>query len=234
MNRRMISSLEASVMLAVLVVAGCSSVPYAPTIVPEEFSAVIDNRFLPLVPGTTLVYESTTAEGIERDEVVVTHEKRVVMGVTCVVVRDTVKVNGEITEATDDWLAQDKEGNVWYFGEDSKEYMNGKMTSTFGSWEGGVDGAKPGIVMKSIPVVGDSYRQEFYAGAAEDMAKIDGMGLKISVPFGSYAGVLRTLEWTPLELGVAEYKYYAPDVGVVMETTQGSGERSELIDISSE
>jgi hypothetical protein len=224
--------------IALLLAAGCVSgpahIPYSPWIVPGDFVATIDNPFMPLVPGTRMMYEGPTDAGLERIDYFVTRETRDVMGVTCVVVRDTVTLNGELIEDTYEWYAQDNNGNVWYFGEDSKEYKRGKVVSTTGSWEAGIDGAQPGIVMPASPTAGPSYRQEYYAGEAEDMAKVDRLGMSVTVPYGSFTGVLRTLEWTPLEPGFYEYKYYAPGVGLVLEAVRGSRERVELLSISRE
>jgi hypothetical protein len=147
------------------------------------------------------------------------------MGVECVVVSDKAWENGKLIEQTYDWHAQDKKGNVWYFGEDTKEYNNGKVTSTKGSWEAGVDGAKPGIIMQAHPKVGQSYRQEYYKGEAEDMAKAISLDESVRVPYGSFDGVLETKEWTPLEPSYAEHKYYARGVGQVY----GGG--LELVDV---
>jgi hypothetical protein len=135
--------------------------------------------------------------------------------VKCVVVNDKAWKNGKLIEQTYDWHAQDKEGNVWYFGEDTKEYKNGKVTSTKGSWEAGVDGAKPGIIMEAHPKVGQSYRQEYYEGEAEDMAKVQSLNESLTVPYGSFDHVLVTKEWTPLEPSYHEHKYYARGVGQV-------------------
>ena len=120
---------------------------YAPHIDPAEFTTKVDNKYFPLKPGTTFFYEG----GLQRDEMTVTHHTKKVMGVECVVVNDKGWEAGKLIEGTYDWFAQDKEGNVWYFGEDTKEYKNGKVTTTKGSWEAGVDGAKPGIIMQSRP-----------------------------------------------------------------------------------
>ena len=128
----------------------------------------IDNPYTTLTPGTTFTYESVTEEGTEEDIVVVTNETKEILGVTATVVRDTVTLDGELIEDTFDWFAQDKEGNVWYLGEDTKEYENGEVVTTEGSWEAGVDGAEAGIVMLADPQVGDTYRQEWYPGHAED------------------------------------------------------------------
>jgi hypothetical protein len=205
---------------------------YAPQIDPADFVAVIDNPYLPLAPGTRWVYEAKTEDGLERLVVEVTSDNKVINGVNCVVVRDTVTLDGVITEDTLDWYAQDNEGNVWYFGEDTKEYEDGKVASTEGSWEAGVDGAKPGIAMKAHPRPGDSYRQEYYQGEAEDMAKVLRLGESAKVPFGSFTDVLVTEDTTPLEPEVIEHKYYALDVGLVLEVTVSDGERVELVELS--
>ena len=131
---------------------------YAPHIEPADFTTKIDNEYFPLKPGTTFVYEGAA----ERGEMTVTHDTKKVMGVECVVVDDRAWEDGKLIERTYDWFAQDKQGTVWYFGEDTKEYENGKVVSTKGSWEAGVDGAKPGIIMHADPKVGQSYRQEYY------------------------------------------------------------------------
>jgi hypothetical protein len=207
--------------------AGCTSSssqkekPYAPHINPADFTTTIDNEYFPLKPGTTFIYEG----GAERDEFAVTSDTKQVMGVECVVVLDEAWEDGKLIERTYDWHAQDKEGNVWYFGEDTKEYKNGKVVSTQGSWEAGVDGAKPGIIMRADPKVGQSYRQEYYEGEAEDMAKVLDLNESVTVAYGSFDHALETKEWTPLEPGYAEHKYYAPGVGFVY----GGG--LELIDI---
>ena len=143
----------------------------------------------------------------------VTHQTKKVMGVECVVVDDRAWEDGKLIEKTYDWFAQDKEGSVWYFGEDTKEYENGKVVSTKGSWEAGVDGAKPGIIMQADPKVGQSYHQEYYKGEAEDMAKVQSLNASVRVPYGSFDRVLVTREWTPLQPVFYEKKYYVRGVG---------------------
>ncbi len=205
---------------------------YKPVIDPGDFISGIDNPYLPLVTGTTFIYEGNTGEGREHIEVVVTGDTKEIMGIECVVVKDSVTIEGEMVELTYDWFAQDKEGNVWYFGEDSKEYEDGEVVSSAGSWEAGVDGAQPGIVMRAQPAVGDEYRQEYYEGEAEDMAQVMSLDEAVSVPTGSYTGCLKTREWTPLEPGVTEFKYYAPGIGLILETAGASESgRIELIEI---
>lgn len=204
--------------------------PYTPTIDPATFGSVIDNPYFPLTPGTAFYYEGESDGEPQSEVVTVLAETRMVMGVTCVVVRDTVSVAGEIVEDTNDWYAQDADGNVWYMGEESKDLEEGKVVSTEGSWEAGVDGALPGIIMLAEPSVGQSYRQEFYAGEAEDMAKVLKMGERVTVAAGTYEEVLVTEDTNPLEPDVVEHKYYAPGVGVVLEElVTGGDERMELV-----
>ena len=144
---------------------------------------------------------------------------------------DRVWLDEDLTEATFDWYAQDNEGNVWYMGEDSKEYENGEVVSTEGSWEAGVDGAKPGIIMKADPQVGDSYRQEFYPGHAEDAAKVVSLNETVTVPFGTFTNCLQTRDVNLLDPTENEDKYYCTSVGgVTLEVAIDSGERTELID----
>ena len=219
---RRITVLSAIVGSMIVLVAGCTSSSsqgssseeekaYAPHINPADFTTTIDNEYFPLKPGTTFVYEG----GAERDEFAVTSNTKKVMGVECVVIVDKAWEAGKLIEKTYDWHAQDKEGNVWYFGEDTMEYDNGKVVSTKGSWEAGVDGAKPGIIMQADPKAGETYRQEYYEGEAEDMAKVLSLNESVTVPYGSFDHVLETKEWTPLEPGYVEHKYYAPGVGFV-------------------
>ena len=187
--------------------------PYAVTIDPADFVIGVDNPYWPLTPGTTTVFEG---DG-ERIVVEVTDYTKVIMGVATTVVRDTAYAKGKVIEDTFDWYAQDRAGNVWYFGEDTTEFENGKPVSTAGSWEAGVDGALPGIVMLVQPQVGDVYRNEFYAGEAEDLAKVIELGGTIDVPAGSFMQTIVTEDWTPLEPDQLEHKTYAPGVGVVAE-----------------
>jgi hypothetical protein len=174
--------------------------PYAPVIDPANFVAVVDNPYMPLKPGTTFIYDGKTEKGNEHNEVYVSSETKVIMGVTCVVVKDKVMVDGALEEQTLDWYAQDKQGNVWYFGEDSKDYdKNGAVISTQGSWQGGVNGALPGIVMQAQPSVGQTYRQEYSKGEAEDWASVLSLTESLSVPTGSYKDMLMTNEWSALD-----------------------------------
>jgi hypothetical protein len=207
--------------------------PYRPSIDPADFVDVIDNPYLPWVPGTTWVYEGTSGTTHERNEVTVTDQTKVILGVTTTVVHDQVFAEGKLSEDTYDWYAQDRAGNVWYLGEDTKEYENGKVVSTHGSWEAGVDGAQPGIVMLAEPRVGERYRQEYLKGEAEDQGRIHALGESVHVPAGSYEQVLVTEDTTPLEPKVLEHKFFAPGVGVVMEQVlRGGHEINRLVEFT--
>jgi hypothetical protein len=200
-----------------------SGAPYAPPIEPAEFTITVDSPFFPLAPGARWVLNgSGEAEG-EVDTIEVLAGTRTVMGVECVVVHDVVLLDGEPVEVTDDWYAQDGAGNVWYFGEETAEYEGGEVVSTAGSWEAGVDGAQPGIIMPADPQIGVTYRQEYYAGEAEDLAQAVARGERAETPGGVFDDVLVTEDWTPLEPDVRERKFYARDVGLVMERQVAGG-----------
>jgi hypothetical protein len=194
-----------------------SGQPYAPVIDPADFVASVDSAWFPLTPGTRWVMEGEGESAGETTTTEVMTETRTILGVTCTVVRDELKADGELAELTFDWYAQDTAGNVWYFGEDTAEYENGKLTSRKGAWEAGVDGAQPGIIMPAAPVVGTTYRQEFYEGEAEDLAKVVELTASAETPAGAYSDVLVTEDWTPLEPDQVERKFYALGVGLVME-----------------
>jgi hypothetical protein len=204
---------------------------YKVSINPARFTTAVTNPFYPLPSGARWTYEEHFAKGdIERVVVKVTPQTRKVMGVTCLVIRDTVRQDNVIIEDTQDWFAQDSSGNVWYFGEDTKEFKDGKVSSTLGSWEAGVNGALPGIIMKAHPMVGDQYRQEYLHGAAEDMAKVLSLTERVTVPAGSFDNVLMTEETTRLQPGAVEHKYYASGVGPVLSVSVKRGGRSELVE----
>ena len=206
---------------------------YAPVIKASNFVKTINNPYFPLTPGTTFLFNGTKDNSKVLNQVVVTKKTRKIMGVTCVEVDDTVMVDDKLEEKTIDWYAQDKQGNVWYFGEDSKEYnTSGKVISTEGSWLAGVKGALPGIVMQAKPEVDLSYRQEYLKGHAEDMAQILSLTESIQVPTGSYDNVLLTKDWTPLETKIVENKWYAKGVGLVRSLmVQGGEEDMQLTEI---
>jgi hypothetical protein len=212
--------------------AGRTQGAYAPHIAPADFTTKIDNKYFPLQPGTTFIYEGTFQGAAERDVMAVTHETKQVMGVECLVASDRVTEGGKLIEHTHDWYAQDNKGNVWYFGEHVTEYKNGKVTGHEGSWQSGIDGARPGIAMQASPKVGQTYRQEYSKGVAEDRAKVISLDGKARVPYGSFDHVQVTEEFTPLEKGVVERQYYVAGVGDIIEATvKGQPERIELVDV---
>jgi hypothetical protein len=210
--------------------AALSASPYRPVVDPSRFSTTIDNPYFPLSPGTVLTFRGTSEGEQEADVVTVIRDTKKILGVTCVVVRDEVKVAGETTELTFDWYAQDREGNVWYFGEDSREIEDGKVVSREGSWEAGTNGAQPGIIMPGTRRVGLSYRQEFYAGHAEDQAKIVSVSETVNVGYGSFEHVVVTEDSSRLDPKLVERKYYAAGIGLVFEKNlKGPHETLELV-----
>ena len=203
---------------------------YNPPFDPANFTTPGTNPYLPLVLGSVKTLEIETDEGIEQVRVEVTTDTKVILGVTCLVVNDVVTLDGELVEDTDDWFAVDRFGNVWYLGEDSKDYEGGVLVSTEGSWEAGVDDAEAGVLMFAEPILGVTYRQEYYEGVAEDMATIVELGAAETVEYGSFVGCLRTRDFTPIEPGTHEIKTYAPGVGLILEEDD-EGERTELTDV---
>ena len=199
---------------------------------PGEFTTEITNPYWPMRPGGRWVYRETDKDEVKKVVVTVTDRtKRIANGIEARVVHDVVSQDGEPVEVTDDWYAQDSEGNVWYLGEDTAEYENGKIVSREGSFEAGVDGAQPGIAVPADLEVGLAYRQEYYAGQAEDKAKVLALDAQASVPFGSFEGVLQTEDTNPLsDPPQVEHKFYARDVGpvLVIGISGGSG-REELV-----
>ena len=198
---------------------------------PADFVPVIDNPYSPMTPGSSWVYREVDPDGTEqRVEVTVTGDTRVVQGVTATVVHDVVTRDGELVEDTLDWYAQDRAGNVWYLGEETAEYEGGAVVSRAGSWEAGVDGALAGIAIPADPQVGMRYRQEYYAGEAEDAGEVLSTGERVEVPFGSYTDVLMTRDTTPLQPEVVEHKFYAKGVGPVLALgISGGAGREELV-----
>jgi hypothetical protein len=198
---------------------------------PADFTTNIDNRYWPMKPGSHWVYRETNAAGdVQRNDVVVTNKTKTIDGIDAVVVHDTVKLGGQLTEDTFDWYAQDSEGNLWYLGEDTTEYENGKPKTTEGSWEAGVDGALPGIIMPANPQVGMTYREEYYKGHAEDGASIISTDALAKVPYGRFEHGVQTRNFSGIEPDVIEEKIYAQGVGVVLEiTVSGGSDRDELL-----
>jgi hypothetical protein len=204
------------------------------TLDPADFTTKIDNQYWPMSPGTRWVYRETDTTGARRDvTITVTDETRMIAnGITARVVRDVVTAAGAMVEVTDDWYAQDGDGNVWYLGEATAEWDNGQVVSRAGSFEAGVDGAQAGVAMPADPRPGMAYRQEYYAGQAEDNAAVVTVGEEqVEVPYGFFdTGVLMTRDLVPLEPRVQELKFYARGVGPVLSVhTDGAGGRAELV-----
>ena len=198
---------------------------------PADFTTRIDNPYWPMAPGDKWVYREIDSDTEQRVEVTVTNQTRqIANGIEARVVHDVVTEDGQLVEVTDDWYAQDKAGNVWYLGEDTAEYENGKVTTRSGSFEAGVDGEQAGVIMPADPQDGMAYRQEYYKGEAEDKAEVLSTDEQVEVPFGYFQGALMTKDLVPLESKVSEYKLYARDVGPVLTVkTSGGRGREELI-----
>ena len=199
---------------------------------PDEFTTEIDNRYWPMAVGSRWVYRETDTDGTEQKVVVTVLDKtkRIANGVEARVVHDVVSEDGEFVEVTDDWYAQDSAGNIWYLGEATTEYENGKPVSTEGSFEAGVDGAEAGVIMPANPEPALEYRQEYYAGEAEDEGRIVAVGEQAEVPAGHYTDALMTRDTNPLEPKVLEFKFFAPGVGPVLAVSvSGGSDREELL-----
>ena len=195
------------------------------TLDPADFSHPVMNPWFPLEPGTTTLLSGTDGAERFREQVRVTDRTRVIQGVDTRVLRDVLRrADGSLAEATTDWYAADNAGNVWYFGEKTATYdRHGHVQSREGTWRAGVDGAVAGLIMPSDPKATDAYRQEFYAGHAEDQAWIVGYKASVRVPMRRFHHVLRTFEWSRLEPGVMSTKLYAQGVGIVREQDLAGG-----------
>ena len=200
---------------------------WSPSIDPTRFVSVVNNPYFPLTPGRSYRYDEIG--GTESFRVEVTYETKTILGVTTIVVKEIHTEAGQIVETAENWFAQDRNGNVWYFGEATREFVNGQIVSTAGSWEAGVGGAFPGIIMKGHPFPGDIYFQEYAPLVAEDMASVLDIDRTETTPVDTYSNVVRTKEWTALEANSVEHKYYAPGVGLIIE--QKGGKRLELVAI---
>lgn len=224
-------------LVAILAAAalGCNKTATGPAYnpqIPTDWVSAVTNPYFPLVPGTTYQYQGQTSAGLETNTVEVLTGTRMVNGVAATVVHDRVYLDGALIEETYDWYAQDGVGNVWYLGEDSKEIANGQVVSTEGSWEWGVDGALPGIIMWGDPAahIGEEYRQEFYAGVAEDWAKVLTLDQSVNVPYGNLTGCIATEDRNGLEPDQPrQNKSYCRQIGLALEVVAGGGERVELV-----
>jgi hypothetical protein len=207
---------------------------YSPSIDPANFVQTIDNPYWPLEPGTTYTYDGVRGTTPQTDVEVVTHQTKVILGITSTVVRDTVSEHGAPVERTFDWYAQDEDGNVWYMGEDSFELKGARFVKASDSWKSGVDGAQPGIIMPANPQPGEAYRQEYYPpGEALDEARVLNLNGSARVPYGAFNALLVTSERSPLE-PQTEQKYYARGLGEIEErVVRGHHEVFRLVSVTS-
>ena len=206
---------------------------YEPIIQPGDFVDTVNHKYFRLQPGTTYRYQQKTEDGLKRVEIEVTSETKEVMGVRTTVVRDRVWTNDRLEEDARDWYAQDKEGNVWYFGESVDNYREGKLSDHKGSWEAGVDGAKPGLVIRNEPKPGDTYRKEYYRGKAEDMGTVVALGRRVSVPYGTFEDCVQIRDWSRIKADENDYNFYCSGVGFLVLTEQGKASaRLELVDVT--
>lgn len=203
---------------------------YRPQINPAEFSPEITHPYFRLSPGREFVYQGISEEGVYKIVIRIPGDTKEVMGVTTLIYHDQVFLNGILIEDTRDYLAQDKEGNVWYFGEDVDNYQDGQLQDHEGAWLAGEDGAQPGIWLKASPVIGDSYRQEYHRNVAEDMRDVVAVDQVVTTVLGTFDHCLQVLDWTPLDPESREHKYYCPAAGgLVLEIDLLSQETVELI-----
>jgi hypothetical protein len=213
--------------------ARASSTDYQPVLDPANFVTVIDNPYFPLPVGRTLVYQGVKDGQTQIDTVTVTDQTRVIEGITATAVSDISTHEGALLEKTTDWYAQDKQGNVWYLGEDTVAYLANGKTDTSGSWLAGVRGAEPGIIMETNPRIPDAYRQEFLPGVAEDTAWVVEVGGTVTVPYGKLRNTLVTLEATRVEPGLYDRKIYAAGIGIVLEQSlTGPTETAQLVSVT--
>ena len=221
----------AGVAIALALATGAGATGGHATPPTHGFVRTIDNPWFPLIPGSRYRYEGVKDGNPAIDVMKVTHRIKHILGAPTTVVDDRLYERGRLAEKTLDYYAQDGKGNVWYFGEETEELdSHGKVTSTEGTWRAGVNGARAGIFMPPHPRVGQAFRQEFYKGHAEDHFKVLSLHASVNVPFVSSTRALKTKEWTPLEPGVIDTKYYVRGIGTVYEATvRGGDERSRLV-----
>jgi len=228
-----------AIVLGLAAGAGCTSTTgpgsgYSP-VIPADLSNAVTNPFFTLTTGTIFQFSGPTPEGLETSTSEVTAQPRMVNGVAAVEVHDLVYLDGALIEDTYDWYAQGSDDNVWYLGEDTKQIENGMVIGTEGSWEWGVAGALPGIIMAADPAaqVGRTYREEFLSGVAEDKARVVAVNQSVTVAKGSYTGCIVTENYTDLEPNLPhERKTYCPTDGLVLTVVVGGSEQIELVGVT--
>ena len=228
---RAVAALAVAACAAALIGRGSAAAPArgAATVDPGNFVDRITNPWLPYKPGSVWVYRGVKDGQTQKDIVRVLHQTKMILGVRCAVLTDIATHNGTLLEKTRDWYAQDRAGNVWYFGEATAAYSGGKVDRS-GSWQAGVHGAQPGIVMTAQPRVGDTHRQEYLRGQAEDQYWLVDLHQRVSVPFGTFNDAALTLEWSRLEPFVIDRKNYVKGIGVVREASaEGPHETANLV-----
>jgi len=223
MKQPKLVAIVAAVTAGVVGVTGPAGADQPPRIDPSTFVRTVDNPWFPLQPGTTYTYRGVKDGKRARDVFAVTHKTRKIQGVTTTVIHDRLYLDGRLAERTTDWYAQNRHGDVLYFGEATRALdRHGKLTDSEGSWRAGVDGARAGIFMPAHPKVGRTFQQEYFKGHAEDRFRI----------LGKRAGIIKTREWTPLEPGVIDNKYYVRGVGAIREAAaKGADEHLELVSV---
>ena len=226
------ANLAAAEALATGPVAAADNAKF-PDFDPSEFVAVVDNPYFPLQRGTRLTYTGTDDGAPLKNVTEVSNRRMSIVGVDVFIVSDKLYNSGSLVEKTTDYYAQDDDGNVWYFGEDTKEFDHGTVISTAGTWLAGKDGARPGIIMRAHPKVGQTTQQEFAAGVAEDMATVLRLNSKVTVPFGSFRRCVETEDFTPLHPGATEIKNYCPGIGLTKSRdVTGGTVQLELVKIT--
>ena len=231
--QKIIRALAAALVLSALNLTVAGATDATDDINPADFTVTIDNPFFPLSPGITFIYRGKREGLKQRDEFAITDGTLVIDGVTCRVVHDRVFERGLLRENTFDYFAQDRDGNVWYFAEDTEELdKHGNVVSTEGTWRAGVGGAQPGVIMEAHPQVTDHYFQELAAPLAEDEATVLSLHQTVTVPLARFTNCLLTKEFTQLEPGNIEHKFYARGIGFVLSVVvKGGKERLALVNI---
>lgn len=202
---------------------------YDPDLEEDDFLVGVSHPYLPFLSGGVWVYQQQTSDGLEEITITVESGTKEIDDIECIIVHDVVTLDGVLIEDTLDWYAQHEDGTVWYMGEIARNYEDGELVDLDGSWLAGEEGAQPGIVMLAQPLAGQTYRQELLLTEAEDAAKVLATDVEVTIGLGTFTNCLVTEDFTPLEPGHIEHKYYAPGVGLVLETKPGSSERLELV-----